>query len=796
MGTNDSIFFTMAQNNLEMYTGKYCIIDVDLEYYKQFVEWYGIKKSQFLIEKTDDILKKVAAQNNGLYKYMGMEKFCIIIPYDEELINNIHTEIKKTISLISDIEGFSPLFGIAMIDGSTNDIYEYFNHASLACDENKGNVHSRISMYDSEFHKTNSQEYRLLYEFQHAIENNEILFWVQPQYSVANRKVVGAESLARWKKSDEEWISPAIFVPILEKYGIVTRLDKYIWESVCKWIRSMIDRDLPIVPISVNISQIDIISLDVPGFFKGLLKKYDLPSSSIKLEITESAYVDNAELVNLTVSKLRAMGFMVMMDDFGSGYSSLNKLNSISVDLIKLDAKFLNLQDEVERKGVSILESVVNMTRNLSIPIIVEGVENETQAKLMSDLGCVYMQGFFFDRPMPVEQFEKLIHNSSVIDSHGFVFKANEQIHVREFLDENVYSDTMLNNILGPVAFVNVSNENNIDIIRFNEQFYEMINLSIEDFEETRHRIHEYTTPEDLITLNDMFDYAKQHKTLGARGVIRFNRSSGITLWLSLLIYYINENESGSKYYVSARDVTELQFISSDLPGAYFRTTLDDGYNFLFVSNNFQELTGFTDREIKILFEGKLINMIHPDDIDMVKADAKNMKTGESSVINPYRIRRKKGDYIYVAEQSRITDKYGNLCWQCMLIDVTEVMNIRNQMHILSDSLSDSVLFLHDINDQLSYEVVIHGLSDVIGLDDESFELALNTGEFCKWISGYDPTLAHSDYTRFFVESTLGNNKVLEVNLPSGKKIELSAHIDAVDDKQSNIAYVVHLRRI
>ena len=247
-------------------------------------------------------------------------------------------------------------------------------------------------------------------------------------------------------------IPPARFVPILEKYGMVTNLDKYIWEGVCAWLRKWIDAGNTPVPISVNVSQIDIFSIDVPEYFNGLLEKYRLPARLIKIEITESAYVEDTAVVRETVRRLRNLGFLVLMDDFGSGYSSLNMLRSLNVDVIKLDAQFLHISENESRKGISILESIINMAKTMTIPVIVEGVETPEQINFLADLGCRYMQGYYFYRPMPVEEFENLIRDPKNVDLNGFEFKANEQFHTREFLDENVFNDAMLNNILGPVA--------------------------------------------------------------------------------------------------------------------------------------------------------------------------------------------------------------------------------------------------------------------------------------------------------------------------------------------------------
>ena len=213
-------------------------------------------------------------------------------------------------------------------------------------------------------------------------------------------------------------VSPGIFVPVLEQYGFVTDLDQFVWEEVCAWQRRWIDAGHTPLPVSVNVSQIDIFTIDVPAYFNLLIWKYKLPVDVIKIEITESAYVGDGAVVD-TVKRLREKGFIVLMDDFGSGYSSLNMLRSLNVDIIKLDAQFLRMNSD-DQKGIHILESIVGMAKSMETPIIVEGVETKEETEFIKELGCHYVQGYFFYRPMPVTDFETLIGDENNIDISGF----------------------------------------------------------------------------------------------------------------------------------------------------------------------------------------------------------------------------------------------------------------------------------------------------------------------------------------------------------------------------------------
>ena len=197
-------------------------------------------------------------------------------------------------------------------------------------------------------------------------------------------------------------------MPSLEKHGIVTNLDKYIWDEVCAWLRRWIDGGNTPVPISVNVSQIDIFSIDVPEYFNGLLEKYRLPARLIKIEITESAYVEDTAAVRETVRRLREMGFLVLMDDFGSGYSSLNMLCLMPIDALKIDMKFVRNVANAGA-GYRMVELVIEMARALGVPTIVEGVEEREQVDMLKSAGCDIIQGYYFSRPLPPEEFERFI---------------------------------------------------------------------------------------------------------------------------------------------------------------------------------------------------------------------------------------------------------------------------------------------------------------------------------------------------------------------------------------------------
>ena len=788
----DREFFSLARKKLPALPGQWCVIAVDIEHFKLFCDWYGQQVGHFLLAGIGEVLQRVERETGGLAGYRGQDCFSLLLPYDMDRINVLYGELQALIESQGDSVGFLPAFGICLVEKPTDSVLEMYNHAAMTAERIKGNFRNRIQVYDPETHRKDTEEYQIMAAFQRSLDNRELFFCLQPQCRVSTGCVVGAEALARWRTKDGRMIPPARFVPILEKYGMVTNLDKYIWESVCAWLRKWIDEGQTPVPVSVNVSQVDIFTIDVPGYFTALLEKYRLPARLIKIEITESAYVEDTAMIRRTAQHLRDLGFLVLMDDFGSGYSSLNMLRSLNVDVIKLDAQFLRISQSEARKGINILESIINMAKTMTIPVIVEGVETQEQINFLSDLGCRYMQGYYFYRPMSVEEFENLIRDGGNVDLRGFEFKANEQIHTRELLDENVVNDAMLNNILGPVAILRWRDAE-VDVVRYNQQFYLMLGMELEELNARRFGMQRSICEEDRGKLFRMLERAATDRLNGATGVLRMLKPNGVQCWISMQLYLMEEGDAEKRFYCSAQDVTEMQYVNVDIPGGYHRCTLDG--EFLYISQGFRDMVGYTNEEIREKFDNRFTNMVHRDDLEIMRRRMDAIREGRIPDGRPYRIKRKESGYIYVVNQSQLADKSGTLCFQSVAIDVSEVMKLRNQMRLLSKFSSDDVVFVRRKGDGWKYRVVIHGLEARMGLSGKAFEKLLNSGEIYRSLDAADGARMAQETYRAIAE-----RKPFEVEFtfkrPDGAPLRLRMKTDFVSDKGSKVEYICVFREV
>jgi len=553
-------FFEKAEEFLKSVDGEeYCVLAIDLEHFRLFNKIFSREQGDELLKKVAELLKEYRINYGGVIGYFGGDNFVILTQFDMDRFRVLHRAIAKEVAHWSNTVGFLPAFGIYPITDTSVDVATMYDRATMALKKIDGNYVQRHCVYSEDMEEKEEEELRLLEEIQKALKNEEFTFYVQPQCDIATGKIVGGECLVRWIHPEKGLISPGVFIPVLEKNGFITSLDRYVWRKVCEWLRSLIDRGFQPMPVSINVSRIDIYSMDVPGFLFGLLEEFQLSSDLLKVEITESTYVENNDKVIRTVKQLRDAKLWVMMDDFGSGYSSLNMLRTVAVDVLKLDMRFLDIKEQDEERGIGILESVVNMARQMQLPIIVEGVENQKQESFLLKMGCRYSQGYYYYRPMPVHEFEALISNPHNLDQEGIWCKRVEALRVNEFLDKNVFNDTMLNNILGPAAFYDMY-ENVIRITRVNNQYYDLLGGNAKAQEnEAKSDFLLHVNSEDREKLLQIFEQAEQNQSGQATGYIHFVRVDGKMIWVRISIFYLREQNGHRIFYGSLLDLSELQ---------------------------------------------------------------------------------------------------------------------------------------------------------------------------------------------------------------------------------------------
>lgn len=556
---SEKAFFEAVEEFLRKEDEKtYCMMAIDVEHFRLYNQLHGMEEGDNLLRFIAEMLRTYRVAQGGVIGYLGGDNFALVTEYNRETLDQLREGIRDEIRRKNNTTGYPPAYGIYTIVDRSEPATVMYHRATLALSYVIGNYTSRVKEYYPDMDGKAEEEIRLLSEIQHGMDNDEFTFFIQPQCDITKGKIVGGESLVRWIKPDKGMISPGLFIPVLEKNGFIADLDRVVWAKVCEWLRKCIDRGYKPVPISVNVSRIDIFSLDVPKYLISLVEKYDITPDLLKIEITESAYAEDGDSIVETVNHLRDYGFIVMMDDFGSGYSSLNMLKSVPVDVLKMDMRFLEINENEEEKGVGILESVVNMARQMRIPIVVEGVETQVQENLLRKMGCCYTQGYLYYRPMSIEAFEKLLVDDNGLDHGGFWYRQAESVHLREFLDTNLFNDTVINNIIGPAIFYDVY-ENNVEITRVNEQYFQLAGIPRQEEEDYRKRFWNSVRDDDRQLLYSIFAQAYENVAEGASGFINFVRRDGVTLWVNTKVFFLREKDGHRLYYASLTDMTDVK---------------------------------------------------------------------------------------------------------------------------------------------------------------------------------------------------------------------------------------------
>ena len=301
-------------------------------------------------------------------------------------------------------------FGLYRIDDKSLPISVMCDRANMALWRAKGNFKTPYCEYDEKMRQQVLKEQKIINAMEMAIQNKEFTLYLQPKYDIEKGTIIGAEALVRWISRENGFISPGDFIPVFENNGFVYEVDKFIWEESCRYLRKWLDEGREVHPISVNVSRIDLYDPKLVKHLVDLREKYQLPSQYLELEITESAYTEDPEQIITITRQLREAGFVILMDDFGTGYSSLNMLKDIQIDVLKLDMGFLKSSD-YSAKGGNILTAILKMAESLKMQTIAEGVETKEQVEFLKSIGCKYVQGFYYSKPLPVGEFEKLISN-------------------------------------------------------------------------------------------------------------------------------------------------------------------------------------------------------------------------------------------------------------------------------------------------------------------------------------------------------------------------------------------------
>ena len=391
-------------------TVRYAIVSTDFAHFKYFNEIYGFRSGDEVLKDFASLVGKhnpraVAACRDYADNFLIM----VTVKDAESLLNNIN-DYNKTFTttqneryMDSKLELCS---GAYIITNPEAGIVQALDNANTARKILKEKGNTGVLMFEPSMRANRMRELAVLHRLEEAIDNSEFRLYLQPKFSLETGKLVGAEGLSRWEKSNGEIVSPAEFIPPLEKSGKIVQLDFYMYEMILRQLRRWKNAGYPAVPVSVNLSRHHIHDEQLVEKLVDLLDVYGIDSSLVEIEITESAFIEDQTALISLMREIKERGFLVSIDDFGTGYSSLSMLTELPADIVKLDKEFLKHSDSEITKGM--LNNVIRLIKDNRMDVVCEGVEIEEQAEFLAKAGCDIGQGYYFSKPIPVAEFEKM----------------------------------------------------------------------------------------------------------------------------------------------------------------------------------------------------------------------------------------------------------------------------------------------------------------------------------------------------------------------------------------------------
>ncbi|EML6499743.1 EAL domain-containing protein [Clostridioides difficile] len=409
IGNQNKFYRECSKYLLDKPSLNYIIVYFDINNFKMINDTFGYEFGDNLLITIAKALKEELTEGE-VYARLSSDYFAIFCDYKNgrnkiiRKLDSIRNNIESNLSIVFEI---SLCVGIYFVEEGEVDIQKAVNKANMARSVAKGK-NINYAIYNEDVRNKLSEESMILDDIKIALVKNQFEVYYQPKFSLVNGEMIGSEALIRWNHPEHGFISPAVFIPIAEKSKLILKIGRFVFERVCTDLSEWKKQGKKIVPVSVNLSRVELYQPDIVKFINKTIQMYNLSSDLIEIEITETVAINELNILKNVLNELRKYGFSISMDDFGTGYSSISCLRDMPIDILKLDKSFLDGIEHDERSR-NIAKSIVSLAKSLDLVVIIEGVESKEQAELMKQFGCDLVQGFYFARPMPAKNFLDLL---------------------------------------------------------------------------------------------------------------------------------------------------------------------------------------------------------------------------------------------------------------------------------------------------------------------------------------------------------------------------------------------------
>lgn len=696
---------------------RFAFVHMDIYQFHLVNQFYGISEANRLLQYIAALIVDMAGGSDRFtYGRYRADVFCFCMPFENEAaVIKMMEKLREDINQFHIEHDLVPVFGIYIIDDHRENIITISDRANLAAKKCKGSYIKNYSFYNASMSEQLVKEQKIINTMKKALAKEQFVLYIQPKYDLHTNRINGGEVLVRWLLPDKGMVPPGEFIPVFERNGFIAKLDYYVWEHACKIIRAWLDQGRKPFPVSVNISRVSLYNPQLSEVIYNLVTQYGIEPRLMQLELTESAYASNPDVIRNTMARLQEYGFCILMDDFGSGYSSLNTLKDIAVDILKLDMDFFKDSDKPGR-GENILASVVRMAKWLEIPVIAEGVEKESQAVFLRSIGCEYVQGYYFAKPMPVEEYEHLAFENTHLQKER---NGGASHDADKLWDASSQMELLFSNMLQAVAIFEYTPDTGaIDTIRVNNSYYDLFGYT--DLNRTGNSMPGKIDAGYREGVAAAFEKVSVSKNV-ARCEFCCRGRTDSKQWIEMKLKYMREIGGRSVIFATLIDITDQKEIEKEL---------------------------YKYRKVILSSESKVETILIVDDIEMSRKMLRNMFESEYNILEAsngaqaLEIVKKNSrhiDLILLDVIMPVMDGRGFLkhkqndasISQIPVVIITSEDSPQQQIHALSMGANDYVV------KPFIPEVVIRRVCNVLESQKKASRLLLKAGSSAKEQSRY-----------------------------------------------------------
>lgn len=695
-------FFKIARMLIDGNSDGYYVFSfLNIDNFKIINDRFGIGVGDAVLKYVASVIKDFAAAVGGICGRLFADNFALLYPHscvESKEMNDAHERIHHPDALSQPIRLRT---GRYFVENKDDSVMTMFDRARIAANFVRNSYDKEISVFDKDMLDHIIRRQLIVENMNTALASGEFKLFFQPQYNHATGAIMGAEVLVRWLKNGE-YVLPGEFIPVFEENDFIYKLDKYVWERACILLRKWMNEGKNPVPVSVNVSRRDILHDDFIDVITAITSKYDIPVDMFRLEITESAFSESTKEIISKANELAKLGYVVEIDDFGSGYSSLNSLKDVDASVLKLDMKFFEGGGNAQRAG-NIVESIVRMARWLGMTVIAEGVEDVKEADYLKSVGCYYIQGYLYSKPLPVGEYEKLFcnENKEYVMSRLQTLK---NLNNNEFWDPKSMETLIFNSYVGGACIFEYRN-GITEVLRTSDEYVKQFgSIKIDPADIKNLTFSDYLYADDKIRfLNDIKKcISSDRQVSGEYKIHSGNAVEYVRVTLrniakaddTFLMYGVMVNQTEQRLAeIAKRDAsTQLASIVDNFDGgvivAVVRSLLD--MDAVFVNDGFYKMFGYT-REQYRAESVSVADLIFPDDKSLLSEKLRELSIGSGCKVCECRCVKRDGTVIWTrwTYVPMSLESVNGQTLMCVVQDITAGKEVDGQLKILNEAANE-----------------------------------------------------------------------------------------------------------